>query len=122
MLTLRNLKWFAVILIVLVFGTTGYAFASSNTVIAAKGGEGSNAISGYVVSNIHYVLSADPSRIEQVNFSLDAPATTVKVRLISFTANYYVCSNASTNNWVCSLNSPAVSLADANELKVVATQ
>jgi hypothetical protein len=122
MLILRNFKWFVIIFVVLILGTTGFAFASSNMVIAAKDGDGSGAISGYAVSNIHYVLSADPSRIELVSFSLDAPATTVKVRLISSTANYYVCSNTSANNWGCSLSSPAVSLADANELRVVAAQ
>ena len=118
----RSSKLFVIVLIVLVFATATFAFAASNTVPASYAGEGSSVTSGYTVSSVVYNLNAaTPSNIDSVTFTLNASATTVKVRLVT-TGSYYACTNTSGNNWSCNTTSPQGTVAAADEFRVVATQ
>lgn len=118
----RSSKLFIVALIVLVFATAAFAFAASNTVPASYAGEGSSVTSGYTISSVVYNLNATTaSNVDSVAFTLNAAATTVKVRLVT-TGSYYSCTNTSGNNWSCATTAPQVTVAAADEFRVVATQ
>ena len=45
-------------------------FAASNTVDPSNAGDGSGAVSGYTVTNIHYTLGANPATTSQVSFDV----------------------------------------------------
>jgi hypothetical protein len=106
---------------IVTFSTVLFAVTASNTVPATKAGEGSSVISGYSVSSIQYVLnSTTPSNIDSVKFALDSTATTVKVRLVSSTSNFYTCTFAASV-WTCPTTSPQVTVLAADEFRVIAT-
>jgi hypothetical protein len=116
----RSSKLFFIVLIVLVFATAAFAFAASNTVPASFAGEGASVTSGYTVTGVVYNLNTTtPSNIDSVNFTLNAAASTVKVRLVT-TGSYFTCTNPSGNNWNCTTTGATVAAAD--EFRVVATQ
>jgi archaellin len=116
----RSTKLFAIVLIVLVFATTAFAFAASNTVPASYAGEGASVTSGYTVTSVAYNLNATtPSNIDSVTFTLNAAAGTVKIRLVT-AGSYYSCTNTGGNNWSCTTAGATVNAAD--EFRVVASQ
>ena len=95
--------------------------SSSSSSLAA--GSGAGAISGYNVTAVKYNLDAsNPAEIDSVQFTLDASATTVRIKLDSGSTTYYPAANctASGNNWTCTTVSPTqATVAGANELSVV---
>lgn len=101
------------------------ARTASNTVPTSKSGEGSAAISGYDVTSVHYTLNAtDPTKISAVSFNVDTapPAgSSLKVRLVSGGANWYVCTNTGVAV-SCTTTTPPVTVQEASELTVVAAQ
>ena len=118
----RSFRLLATALMVLVFATAAFAFAASNTVPGSYAGEGAGTVSGYTVTSVVYNLNATTaSNIDSVTFTLNAAATTVKVRLVT-TGSYYSCTNTSGNNWSCATTSPQATVAAADELRVVASQ
>jgi hypothetical protein len=117
----KTIKLVLVAMIIMVFATAAYAFAASNTVPSSKAGDGSGAISGYAVTAVSYVLNADPTKIDQVKFTLDSSATTVKARLVSGSGTWFACTVITGNNWGCTI-SGSVNVVDANSLEVVAIQ
>ncbi|GAB4444665.1 MAG: hypothetical protein OHK0041_01220 [Anaerolineales bacterium] len=98
---------------------TAYAFASSNENPAVQAGEGANAISGWVISNIHYRLAETPSRLAAVEFDLDQPAGVVKVSFDDTGAEFFDCVNTHELHWLCDVRSQ-VELQSMNTLRVVA--
>jgi hypothetical protein len=97
-----------------------YAFAASETAGHPTGGEGTSLISGWMVSNVHYQLGQDASKISAVEFDLDRAATQVQVSLNSSSAAFYSCVNVSGTHWFCNTFSQ-VGIAGADELRVIAT-
>lgn len=67
--------------------STTVAFTASNTVPASNAGSGSGAISGYTVSAVDYnLVSADPTKLASVTFSLNGNVATsydTKIQLSS---------------------------------------
>jgi hypothetical protein len=116
----RSSKWFILVLIVLIFATSAFAFAASITGLPAttRAGEGATVIGGYTVSNLDYVLTAgNPSTVSAVNFTLNAAATDVSVSLDGGTT-FDTCSDLGSNNWGCTTTT---SVASANQLVIVAS-
>lgn len=112
---------FFVVLLVLIFATAAFAFAASNTVPATRAGEGVSVTAGYTVTNVVYNLNATtPSNIDSVTFTLNAAASTVKIRLVT-TGTYYNCTNVGLN-WTCNTTAPQATVAAADELRVIATE
>jgi hypothetical protein len=112
-------RWIAVLALAigLVVGT--YAFTAANTVPPTKAGDGSGAITGYTVSNVHYTLSGtDFSNIDTVAFTVDtAPpsGSTMKAQLVSG-GSWYSCTN-STTTVTCTTTGATV--VPANMLHIV---
>ncbi|NWG35169.1 MAG: hypothetical protein HXY42_12055 [Chloroflexi bacterium] len=115
-------KMFVVVLLALVFATAAFAFAATNTVPGTYAGEGAGTVSGYTVTNVVYNLNAtNASNIDSVSFTLNAAASTVKVRLVT-TGSFYNCTNTSGFNWNCNTTSPQATVAAADELRVIASE
>ena len=91
-------------------------FAAANTVPASSAGDGSGAITGYVVSNIQYVLDvADPAKIATVKFDLaPAAATAVSIQLAG---SWYTCTNVAG---AVSCTTPLATALSVVSLRVVA--
>jgi hypothetical protein len=116
----RAIKIFVIALMAFVFATVATAFAASNTVPTSSAGEGAGTVSGYTVTNVHYELNAsNPASIDYVSFTLNASATTVKIKLVAAGSTYYSCTNTSGNSWQCTTAGATVQPAD--ELRVIAT-
>lgn len=122
----RALKVFVIAIASFVFATITYAFAAGNTGIPAqKAGDGAAAITGYAVSSIQYHLNdTDPGKIDSVTFTLDASATTVKVR-VDADGDYYSSGTsgkctASGNVWTCDTTSPQLTVTAADNLRIIA--
>jgi hypothetical protein len=115
----RISKTVLVTIVILIFATTAYAFAASNTVPNTGAGEGSGTVSGYTVTAVQYHLNAtNASNIDSVTFTLNAAATDVKIRLVT-TGSYYDCSNTLLD-WTCATTSPQATVLAANEFRVIA--
>ena len=111
------IKFPLIALVVLVVSFATFAFASSRTG-APAGGEGTNRVSGYNITNVHYQLAEEASKLAAVEFDLNASATMVKASVSSSAS--FDCQNAGGYHWVCKVNG-SVNVSDVNELKVVAT-
>ena len=108
----------AILLFGLAFLPVASAFTSSNT--GGPAGQGRAAVSGYNVSNIHFVPASDASRLAAVSFAIEpAAATTVRVQLSQGSA-WYTCTDTAGNVVCPTATEPAVATATA--LNVVAYQ
>jgi hypothetical protein len=119
---LRSGRRLAVLAVFAIVAVSAFGFAASNIVPDSKAGDGQGAVSGYTVSNIHYVLDgADPSVIDEVKFDVDstpAAGSTLKVKLVESGGSWYTCTNAATAI-TCAV-SPALNVTDVEILQFVA--
>lgn len=108
----------------LALATGAYAYTASNTVGVTNAGDGSGAITGFVLSSVKYNLNAaNPSNIDSVTFTVDTtPVTgsTIKAQLAS-AGTWYTCSNVSTAV-TCTVTAPQATVAAATTLRVVVAQ
>jgi hypothetical protein len=107
-------KVILVVAAVLILSTTAYAFAAANVVPASSAGEGSTAISGFNVTNVHYNLnSTNPGTIDTVTFTI-APAFpaggTITIQLVAG-GSWYPCAVAGGTNVTCTTTGAPVSTA-----------
>jgi len=113
-----------ILIVALVFSSTAYALAASNTLAdAGKAGDGSNTVSGYTVTGVTYNLdAADPSLIASVEFDLDASASSVAASLTDASSNETFASacSSSGNHWTCTFGT--VSALDAATFRVISAQ
>ncbi len=115
----RAIRILLIGLIAFSLATVTYAYAATNTVPAGRAGAGSGTITGYSISGVTYTLdSNNPVNITRVDFSLDAGAATVKVRLVTG-GTLFNCSGGPTA-WWCTIS--GVTVSAANTLEVVAAQ
>jgi len=107
----------------LILSTTAYAFAASNTVPVSNAGDGSQVISGYTVSSVHYNLNAsNPANIDSLTFTI-SPALpaggTVTVQLVS-AGTWYACSVSGGINVTCT--TAGATASGSNNLRIVIAQ
>lgn len=97
----------------------GLAFTAANTVPATKAGDGTGAVTGYVVSSVHYGLNAtDPTLADSITFNLDSTpvaGSTIKTKV---GGNWYTCTNAAAAV-TCATTSPQATVAPITTLQVV---
>ena len=106
------------ILLVLILSVAVYGFAAGNNVPASFAGDGSGAISGYDITNIHYALNpANPGNIQTVTFTI-APASAGDVRITMDGATWSTCTNTA-GAVSCNVAQPALTAAN---LRVVAAE
>ena len=100
---------------------SAFGFAASNSFTGPnQAGNGSDAISGFDVSNIHYSLQANNGTfLDGVSFTLDAPATEVQVRIDG--GAWITCGGTGAGNVVnCAIPAGTVTVAAAALLEVSA--
>ncbi len=101
------------------------AYTATNTVPASRAGEGAGVVSGYTITNVHYVLNlTDPTKIDAVSYNLDAApvaGATIKTKLVSAGTTWYLCTNVGVTI-TCNTTSPQATVATADELKIVVAQ
>jgi len=110
-----------VALAALIVAASAYALTAANAVPATTAGDGTGAITGYAVTSVAYVLAtADPSTIDKVTFTVN-PITTgqVKAKVVAASTTYTTCTN--TAGAVSCDFVPDVSVASADQLRVIAT-
>lgn len=117
-------QWMWAMMLTVAVGGGVYAYTASNTVSASQAGDGSGAITGFVVSSVKYNLNtSNPSNIDSVTFSLDSSPTagsTLKAQLAP-AGSWYTCTNVSTAV-TCTVTSPQATVAAATNLRVVIAQ
>lgn len=105
-------------MLVLILSVAVYGFAAANIVPGSSAGDGSGAISGYTISNIHYALNAaNPANIQTVTFDI-TPTSAGDVRITMDGATWYTCTNAA-GSVSCGVTQPALT---AMNLRVVAAE
>jgi hypothetical protein len=110
------LRWAAILLFGLALVPVASAFTASNT--GRPAGQGVAGISGYAVSNIHFVPARDATRLSAVSFAIaPAAAATVRVQL-SKGGGWFACRNTAGNVVCPTATEPAV--AAATSLNVIA--
>lgn len=109
--------------VALVAAVAANGITASNTISAApKAGAGATAISGYTVSGVGYTLNTtNPGNLDSVALTLDAAASTVKIKLVAAGSTWYSCTNPANNDWTCSTTSPQATVSTADQLDVVAS-
>jgi len=118
MFTRRAITIFTTLAVSLIFATAAFAFAAANTVPGSTAGDGSGAITGYTITNVHYNLNAtNPGNVDSVTFTISPATGTVNVELNGST--WYTCTN--TAGSVSCTTTGLTAVAAAN-LRVVAAQ
>jgi hypothetical protein len=108
-------------------GIAGFAFTASNTVPDTKAGDGEKAVTGYAVTNVHYVLDGtNPTKANAVKFTLDSAPTsggTFKAQLDS-TGGWYDCAVdvIVPTNATCATTSPQLLVKPIDTLHIVIAQ
>ena len=115
----NRVRRLAAVAVIAVLAMAAFGFAAANTVPASKAGDGSGAITGYIVSGITYTLDTNnPSNLSDVAFTLDAAATTVRAAT-NGNSPTVACTNTGGNNWTCPI---AASTNSAVSLFVAAAE
>ena len=118
-----RMRHFAVLLLVLIFAASAYAFAATNTVADNYAGDGTGDISGFDITDIDYTLdTVTPTDIDQVDFTLDPQPLNglAYIELNSLPGIWFECTVTGANA-SCDTSSSVVPVgATLDELRVVA--
>ena len=127
----RNIRVLLIALVVLAIAGGTFAFAAANTINPGNVGYGASNISGYLVTNIVYTpVEGNMTEMDAVSFTLDKPATTVKITTAATDAwNVWSCLpainntelGAFVNTTVVCTDVAGVNTADITHLKVYAS-
>ena len=130
-------KVLGVVLVVGMISAGTFAFTNTNTVDESFAGQGTDAITGFIVSGVTYASSAtNPHKMSSVTFSLDKAAKEVKISVVDAAdvaltgatgQTWYTCTESLTtpNEWSCATGLTdlvAPEMSATNELDVVAYQ
>ena len=116
MKSLVKLFAFALFLGIVVFTMSAFASSNSGPNLA---GEAAMPISGWVISNLDYQYSDNPSIINSVTFDLDAPAEQVAAKLVSSSTEFAACTNVGGYHWQCNFHA-GVEISSMDEIRVIA--
>jgi hypothetical protein len=120
----RTFRSIIILIVALVFASTAYAMAASNTLAdAGRAGDGSNTVSGYTVTGVTYNLNAtNPALVASVEFDLDAAASDVQASLSDAASNETFADSCSStgNHWTCTFT--GVTALEAADFRVIAAQ
>ena len=114
-------RFVALALAVSVVTGLSLVLTAANSVPATKAGDGSNSITGYAVTAVHYTLNAgNPANVDQVGFTVDSTpvaGSTLRAQLVAG-GSWYSCTNSGTSV-TCATTSPQATVAPADALRVV---
>jgi hypothetical protein len=121
---MRHRRKFVILLgagVALAIGGGAYAFTASNTVPATTVGAGAGAVSGYTITNIHYVLDATtPANIDSLAFTISPAVPSASGGTVTVAATL---STGGPNNYTCSPNAAGtlVTCATTSPVQLTAT-
>jgi hypothetical protein len=118
----KGKRFLGAAMIVGMLASASYALTASNTFADAtnKSGAGSQAITGFDVSNVHYALDGtDNTKYSAVTFDLDGTAGDVRAKVLSTATTYVTCSATTGNGWTCPITN---TVAESDSLTVIAVQ
>jgi hypothetical protein len=124
-------RLFIALVIALAAGTGAYAYTASNTVPNSTAGSGQGTVSGYTVTNVHYVLNTTtPANIDSLTFTVSPviPSTStgkviVQAQLSTGGPTNYTCTTNTTGDTVtCATITPQLTADKLTGLTVVAAQ
>jgi hypothetical protein len=122
--SLRSPRRLVAVAVFSIVAVSALGFAASNTVPASNAGDGSGAVSGYTVSNIHYNLNAsNPATADSVTFDISPALATNGTARISFDGGTTWSNNCTgTSTLTCNFTTPQPIGASFTNLRVVAAQ
>ena len=104
----RKVPILGAIVVALAIGGGAYAFTASNTVPASTVGAGAGAVSGFTITNLHYVLdTTTPANIDSLTFTIspaDPSTGTGKVVIAA------ALSTGGPNNYTCTTDTPGTTV------------
>jgi hypothetical protein len=115
---LRIIKAFCLALLAAAVCSAISARAWDGSVNPPRRGEGTGAISGYTVSQLHYRLAEDPALLEAVSFVLDGPAGQALVSFSPGQGPAFPCRQVGATRWECPLQ--GVVVHEVTEIDVTA--
>ena len=118
------------VLLALILSAVAYGFAAANVVPDSYAGEGTGNVSGYTISNIHYILdvTGNPGEIATVTFTTDVAvpaAGTVYVVADNGLGTQYesdACSGLGTLTLTCNFTTNTLTVPSIENLRIVAAQ
>ena len=111
MLKSRKITLILAVGIALAIGGGAYAFTASNTVPATTAGAGAGAVTGYTVTNIHYVLDATtPTNIDSLTFTISPAVPSASGGTVTIAAALSV---GGPNNYTCTPNTAGTTITCA---------
>jgi hypothetical protein len=122
----RTFRTMIILIVALVFASTAFALAASNTMpTEVKAGDGSSNITGFTVSNVDYILQAgNPSYIKSVDLTF-APADPVAGDVAALIGTYQAsCAIDGTDDhlWHCTFADDTADVLSAASLRVIAAE
>jgi len=107
----RKLSVLLGLVIALAIGGGAYAFTASNTVPLTTAGAGAGAVSGYTVTNLHYVLDATtPANIDSLTFTISPADPSTGAGKVVIAA---ALSTGGPNNYSCTTDTPGTTVTCA---------
>ncbi|PFG74551.1 hypothetical protein [Tepidiforma thermophila] len=107
-----------------IVAVSALGFAATNTVPATNAGDGSNTVSGYTISNVHYNLDpANPATANSVTFDISPAVPATGTAAVSFDGGTTWSSSCTTGSTITCTFSTAQPIGAAfTSLRVVAAQ
>lgn len=102
---MKSPRRLAALAVFAIIAVSAFGFAATNTMPGDnRAGTGTDTVSGYVVTNIHYVLNTAGTHATDVTFTLDAPARTVRATMQGVASQQctpYTGTGIPANSWTC---------------------
>lgn len=107
-----------------IVAVSALGFAATNTVPATNAGDGSNTVSGYTISNVHYNLNpANPATANSVTFDISPAVPATGTAAVSFDGGTTWSSSCTTGSTItCTFSTTQPIGAAFTSLRVVAAQ
>ena len=119
--SMKSPRRLAAVAVFAIVAMSAFGFAATNNFTGQnRAGNGTDAISGFNISNIHYSLQgSNPQYLDQVSFTLNQPASEVQVRFDAGT--WTNCGASGVGNVVtCTIADNTVLVSPAAQLEVSA--
>ena len=130
----KSTKFFGMIAVAGMIAASGSAFTATNTVAASSAGSGTTAIAGYNTTDIKFNTNdTTPTNLDSVTFTVAPAASYVAMKTNDDVETTWVrsddlrlgavssCTSADNLTWTCDVTGKGETVANADNLSIVAT-